>query len=287
MSLKLNQQNKERMDRVLDYIDHNLDAPFALDELCSVANFSKYHFHRQFSEFAGMTVFKFISRKRMKRAAYQLMFRGEVSITNIAFDAGFENPEAFSKAFKRENGVSPLKFRKDNSQVGKLDLLQTFKKESEKMMNIKTVEFPRLRVAAFEHKGSPKTVMQSVQKFIEWRKVNNLPPSRSRTFNFMYDDPEITRPENYRMDICAELKGSLKLNSKGIVEKEIPACQCAFIRHVGPWETLDECLRYLYREWLPNNNREPLDFPIFLERVNFFPDVSEHELITDIFLPLK
>ncbi|WND04005.1 AraC family transcriptional regulator [Temperatibacter marinus] len=281
------QQYQQRMNRVVAYIERNLDSSFVLEDLCTVANFSKYHFHRQFSDYAGMTVFRLISRKRMKRAAYQLLFRKHLPITVIAFDAGFGSVEAFSKAFKREIGMSPSLFRKDKSQVANLDQLQPYLQESETEMNVEIVDFPEMRLAVLEHKGPPKMVMNSVQRFIEWRKGNHLPPSKSRTFNLMYDDPEITTPEKYRMDICAELTGILKPNDHGIVEKKIPACQCARLRHVGPWESLDESVRYLFREWLPKHNKDLMDFPLFLERVNLYPEAPQNELITDIYLPLK
>ncbi len=43
----------------------------------------------------------------------------------------------------------------------------------------------------------------------------------------------------------------------------------------------------LYSEWLPRSGEEPRDFPVYLRRVDFFPDVAENEAVTDIFLPLR
>ncbi|WP_408605894.1 hypothetical protein [Mastigocladopsis repens] len=43
----------------------------------------------------------------------------------------------------------------------------------------------------------------------------------------------------------------------------------------------------MYSIWLPLSGEEPRDFPLYLQRVSFFPDVPEYEAITDIFLPLK
>jgi AraC family transcriptional regulator len=39
--------------------------------------------------------------------------------------------------------------------------------------------------------------------------------------------------------------------------------------------------------WLPDSGESPGDFPLFFQRITFFPDVPEHEAATDIFLPLK
>lgn len=46
-------------------------------------------------------------------------------------------------------------------------------------------------------------------------------------------------------------------------------------------------VHYLYSEWLQDSNFEVRDFPIFFERVSFFPEVPENELVTDIYLPIE
>nr|WP_231855061.1 GyrI-like domain-containing protein [Photobacterium profundum] len=46
-------------------------------------------------------------------------------------------------------------------------------------------------------------------------------------------------------------------------------------------------IHYLYGQWLPESGEELRDDPCFFHYMNFFPEVSEHELITDIYLPLK
>jgi len=50
---------------------------------------------------------------------------------------------------------------------------------------------------------------------------------------------------------------------------------------------LREAVIYLYSEWLPHSGEALRDFPFYLQRVTLFPDVAEHEAITDIFLPLR
>jgi AraC family transcriptional regulator len=65
------------------------------------------------------------------------------------------------------------------------------------------------------------------------------------------------------------------------------AGRCAKLRHVGSDDTLAATFKYLYATWLPASGEEPRDFPLFLQRVTFFPDVAEHEAVTDVFLPLR
>ncbi|MFL6617295.1 MAG: GyrI-like domain-containing protein, partial [Povalibacter sp.] len=76
-------------------------------------------------------------------------------------------------------------------------------------------------------------------------------------------------------------------NSHDVISKVIPGGRCAKLRHVGSEATLGHAIRYLYARWLPASGEEPRDYALFMQRVLFFPDVAEHEAVTDLFLPLK
>lgn len=100
-----------RINRVYEYIEQHLDEKMSLDKLCQIAYFSKFHFHRQFSEYTGITLNRFIQLMRLKRASYRLAFDKDDKIIDIALDAQFENPESFSRAFKSTFKQTPSQFR--------------------------------------------------------------------------------------------------------------------------------------------------------------------------------
>ena len=87
-----------RMQRVLDYIDRHLDDDLDLEALSSVAAYSKYHFHRQFTATFGLSVHRYIQLARMKRASYRLAYQDTRSVTDIAMDAGYDAPDAARNA---------------------------------------------------------------------------------------------------------------------------------------------------------------------------------------------
>lgn len=101
---------KQRMLRVLLYIQEHLDEETTLEDLARVATFSPYHFHRIFRGMLGESVKEHIRRLRLERAALRLK-RGDVSISRVAFEAGYESHEAFTRAFKAARGVTPSEFR--------------------------------------------------------------------------------------------------------------------------------------------------------------------------------
>lgn len=101
---------RERINRVIRYMHEHLDDPMNLNVLASVAGFSPYHFHRIFAAFVGEPVGEYIRRMRLERAAHQLR-DSDLAVTQIALDAGYETPSAFTKAFKVHFGISPTEFR--------------------------------------------------------------------------------------------------------------------------------------------------------------------------------
>jgi AraC family transcriptional regulator len=285
---------RSRFCKVLEYIDSHLDDDLTIDRLSNVAAFSKYHFHRQFSELFGISVYKYVQLTRLKRASYQLAFRDQMSIVDVSLASGYEYHESFSRAFKKSIGQTPSEFREHpqwnpwySIYQPLSDLRTEYMKPDNQLDNVKVTLFKEIKVAVLEHRGDLNLIGDSVRKFIEWRKQNNLPPQVSDTFNILYDNPSKTSPENFRLDICASTERDVTDNSFGIVGKIIPGGRCAVLRYFGDEANLGESITYLYSNWLPWSGEEPRDFPLFLKRVKFFPDVPEHEAIIDVFLPLK
>ena len=155
-------------------------------------------------------------------------------------------------------------------------------------MNIKIVEFEQIHVAVLEHRGDPKLVNQSVQRFIEWRKQSRLSPYKtSKTFGIPYDNPDTVEPEKFRFDICGEIMAPVPENKQGVISKIIPGGPCAVVRHLGSLDRIGDSIYPLYRDWLPSSGEELRDFPPIFHYLNLIPNVLEHELITDIYLPLR
>jgi AraC family transcriptional regulator len=285
---------EKRFVRVMNYINSQLCENLNLDDLCRVANFSKYHFHRQFSDYFGISVHRYIQLLRLKRASYQLAFRKQLKITDIALSSGYENAESFSRAFKNFIGQTPSEFRAEPQwkpwgekyqplKIGRFLKMQNPTQDRK----VSIVQFPKTRLAALEHRGPESTLGDTIRRFIEWRKKHKVLPSNSNTFNLLYNDAESKVSDQCRIDICAEINDDVLENKEGVVSKTIEAGRCALLRHVGSEAALSDSIQYLYAKWLPQSGEELRDFPVFLHRVTLFPDLPEHENIVDIYLALK
>jgi AraC family transcriptional regulator len=281
-----------RFRKVLAFVDEHLDEALTVERLADVASLSKHHFHRQFAGVFGLNVHDVVQLSRLERASHELAFRAARSVLEIALDAAYESPEAFARAFKRRFGQTPTEFRERpdwdrwHAAIDPLHELRSVHMKEAPSEPITVVDFPETRVAVLEHRGDPRRIGDTIRRFIAWRRENHLPPPASATFNLFYGDPATTPPDEFRLDLCAGLKGPVAPNDAGVVERSIPAGRCARLRHVGSDDGLGASFDRLYREWLPGSGEEARDFPLFLRRVSFFPDVPEHEALTDIYLPL-
>lgn len=264
----------ERMQRVLAHIDGHPDGDLSIEALAAVAAFSKFHFHRQFSEIFGLPPARYVQLVRLKRASWRLALHGDAPITELAFDSGFDTPEGFSRAFKRHTGRTPREFR-DKPVLPSPEESLRIPNEPE----VRIVDFPATPVAVLEHLGDPARIWESVRAFIGWRRRAGLPPSVAATFNIFHGEE--------RIDLCAATDRPITPNPEGVGAGLIPGGRCAMLRHVGPAEDLRWAGRFLYAEWLPGSGEEPRDFPLFVQRVRFHPEVPEHEAVTDVFLPLR
>lgn len=284
---------RDRFRKVLAHIDAHSEDDLSLDRLSGVAVFSKFHFQRQFAALFGISVSRYVQLVRLRRASYRLAFRRR-RIIEIALASGYESHEAFSRAFKKAVGQSPSEFREQplwdrwHALDQRLhDVRSQHMKPEFCPDDVQIIDFPATRVAVLEHRGDPNQLGDSIRRFIAWRQQNRLPPRVSATFNLLYNDPAETPPDEFRLDLCAATDREVAENPFGVVAQTIPAGRCAVLRHVGSDDTLGDALRYLYATWLPASGETPRDFPPFLQRVRFFPDVPEHEAIVDVFLPLQ
>ncbi|HCK19879.1 MAG TPA: AraC family transcriptional regulator [Thalassospira sp.] len=289
-----NDHLQTRFARVIAHIDAHADRQLDLAELAGIAAFSPFHFHRQFAALFDITATRYIRLVRMHRAAHSLLFRKDIPITDIAFDAGYENAESFSRAFRKLHDQSPSDFRShpdwDNWQTpyAKLQQVRRDTMSTTALNTVTIIDFPEIRTACLDHIGPPPRIGETIRRFIAWRKIHHLPPSKHATFNILWCNPEDTPADEFRMGLAVATDQELseKDRQTGLYAQTLPAGRYAKLRHIGSDQTLGDSALALYRDWLPQSGETPGDFPLIFQRIAFYPDVAEHEAITDILLPL-
>lgn len=283
-----------RWQKLLNYIDEHLEESLSSEQLCRLAHFSQFHFHRQFYAQCGLNLADYISRVRFKQAGHLLVFRHQFSITEIALMVGFNHPEVFSRAFKRWSGLSPSSFRAQppwefiHQQNQYLNQIRgPFMHSATPIYRVELIQFPTLSLAVLPHRGAPDQLGNSLLDFINWRKQRGLSPDKTRTFNIAYTPLDIEPQTDFRLDLAIELSHQTPLDHPKMERGTLLGGLCARIIHIGDDEGLEPAVLYLYGPWLNENGYALRDSPLFLERKTFYPAVPLHQRETHIYLPLQ
>lgn len=278
----------KRFNAVLTHIDENLEGDLSLKTLSQVANFSTFHFHRQFTAFVGVPVSRYVQLMRLRRAAHRLAAAADHSVLEAALGAGFDSPEAFCRAFKRAVGMTPSAFRKaPNWQVWHAVFAITHFSRTV-IMQVRIVEVPEVRVAALEHCGSPRLVSESVRRFIQWRMQSGQSPvASSRSFGIPYGNPDTTPADAFRFAICGEIHEAVEPNAFGVHERLMAGGRYVVVRHVGSPDHIGESIYPIYRDWLPASGEELRDQPLFFHYLSVYPPTPQDRWETDVYVPLR
>lgn len=287
---------KERILRVLVYIQNHLDEAASLEELAAIAHFSPHHFHRIFKGMVGESVMEHIRRLRLERAAHRLKFTDQ-SITRIAFEAAYETHEAFTRAFGSMFGKSPSHFRKKNRPLplqqvpsgihyqvnGRLDDYQDVQ-ERQPSLDVHISSILAMRVAFMRHVGPYREVGQIWGKLFAMVGPRGLVGRGTRILGIAHDDPEVTPPEKVRYDACIVVDD--RFRPEGDLGLQEIGGEYAVTTHRGPYETLGETYARVCGQWLPESGRELRTAPSVEVYRNSPQDTRPEDLLTDIHLPL-
>lgn len=294
----------DRIQRTLDHIEAHLREP----ELCaetaaSLASLSPWHFQKVFRALVG-DCFKEYVRKRRLSAALDDLRGGERRIIDLALDYGFESQESFTRAFKRQFGVTPGKARQDPS--------------------LRVTTRPRARITAehLTHLNRGMTMEPTIVESkgmtlagISARFISILSPDRTNHVvipalwhRYIDQAGQVpakkggvdwgvcealpagvarSHPDELLYTAAAELEEEGGALPAGFELKEIPPGRWAVFIHKGSLERLGYTMDYIYGSWLPKSGHELRDGPD-LERYDcrkFRPPAEDSEL--ELWVPIR
>lgn len=102
-----NSVDERFIGKVLEIVEQQMANPeFSVDMLCEAAGVSRSSLHNKLKSLVNQSATEFINTIRVKRAA-QLIKQNVGTISEIAYDVGFNNLSYFSKVFKKHMGINP------------------------------------------------------------------------------------------------------------------------------------------------------------------------------------
>jgi len=101
-------------ERFNSFIENNLDnASLSVNDIANEFGMSRSALYTKINEVIGQAPAEYIRSIRLNKAS-ELLSSKELSIAQIAYMTGFNDPHYFGKAFKREYGITPSEYRKKN-----------------------------------------------------------------------------------------------------------------------------------------------------------------------------
>lgn len=199
----------QTIQRFVDYMEDHLDEEIDMDEAMSKSHISKFHFYRLFKAIVGITVYEYIKRRKLSKAAEHLRNTND-DILMTAVKYGFNSQEVFTRNFKKLFHYPPGKFRSMNelnwqsSRTNKINvdaLKLKIKNFSGKIVVNEKVEIIKsLRLVGIErltNDNNSFTVIEAMEHFI--REAERIPNIVNETiYRVCYDIDQSEEIAQYR-----------------------------------------------------------------------------------------
>ena len=199
-----------------------MDKSLTVEEIAEKCCFSKYHFNRLFKLIVGESIYSFIKRMRLERAAFHIKTSRNRSITEIAIEAGY-SPSNFASAFKQYFGVCASEFKEMSNAPYKesfshvVEHIQNLKKNEEifaeidERMQIKRISGMNLlykRVICNYSRDLKESWELFCKELEEKFSINKL----GMFVGISYDDPLIVDEDRCIYDMCMQVDETSGIN---------------------------------------------------------------------------
>lgn len=257
---------------VMDYIENNLKGSISEEKIAQLAGTSFYHFKQMFSYLSGMSLSQYIRRRRLALANDDLL--DGLSVTEVAFDYGYQSTDGFSRAFKEWSGYSP-------SQAKELSLKKSFTpfKFTLSIQGGITMEVKLEHKAAFNIIGVSKQVpiqfegvnpeIAELAKSITptqaqaMRSVGDLYPQTiiNASYQINNNQQELLNEDGNLLHVIGYASSKENTHSN-LAQYEVPELTWAVFPNTGPFpQTLQDTWARTHSEWLPSSDFELVDAP--------------------------
>jgi AraC family transcriptional regulator len=294
--------------RAARLIAGRLDQAVDLGGLAAEVGISPQHFHRIFKGRLGETPLKLHRRLRLERAALELALSTE-AVTAIAFDAGYETHEAFTRAFQTAYGQAPSEFRRrmqvHRELMGRPDrvpyqlpapnglhvepsrIVAGTDNIGESQMSIDIVAAKPLRLAAVSHMGPRNMVGEAFGRLAGIAGPAGLfSKPGAHAIAVFHAAPEGTPAAELRTDAGIVVTNGASIPAE-LTEVTVPGGDYATVTHRGHYASLGDSWEKLAREIdasgrITEGGNRP-SYEIYRVADHSRPDLME----TDLFLPVE
>ena len=113
VSSKADEKANRIVTKARTFIDRNFQRDLTLEEVSREVHVSPYYFSKLFKEQTGENFINYLTLRRIETAK-QLLLDGKLNVKNICTEIGYNDPNYFSRLFKRFEGITPTEYRDQN-----------------------------------------------------------------------------------------------------------------------------------------------------------------------------
>jgi len=289
----------QAVGRVVAHLVTHLDESADLAALARIACLSPFHFHRVFSGTVGETPLELLRRLRLERAAVTLL-RTDTPVTAVAFAAGYETHEAFTRAFRAAFGEAPSAFRRNGTarallaagsglhfREGATQAHFIPRDTGGHAMQVELEQMPPLRLATVTHVGPYNQIGRAFERLGAIAAREGLFAHPGALMIATYDDdPEATPVEELRSRAGISIPEDVPLPD-GAEEQRIRGGAYARYTHIGPFEMLGDVWSRFMGEALPASGHEFADGPALEIYRSDMRTTPKEQLRTDLLVPVR
>jgi AraC family transcriptional regulator len=139
---------QERMTKAIDCLEKSLCGELDMEKVAAAANCSAFHFYRMFEVVTGVGPAEYLRRRRLSEAAMLLSSGGEDKVLDLALRYGYDSPDSFARAFRREFGCLPSEARRKGVSLHSYPRLSfSVVLKGDKAMEYRIEELPAIELA--------------------------------------------------------------------------------------------------------------------------------------------
>jgi len=279
----------KRIDKVVGFISDQVDNNPSLETLADVAAISPFHFHRVYRAITGETPSGTLRRLRLAKACLLLKDTGK-TVTEIAFEVGYDSSQSFAKAFRASTGFSPTEIKRTpgalDRAVKALAGLVGVPKTDPGKIEVKIVSVDPIKVIAARHLGPHKGLFQAYGAFFAHAEQAGWVGSFRGIYGIPIDDPRGMDEARCRFDCCFQFGPEVKATGP-YRDETLGDGLYAVLRHVGNYDGLEDKYDFLYGPWLEASGYILRQAPFYNHYLQDPDTVPPEEWETDIYLPIE
>lgn len=103
------------LEEILDYINHEFGNSITAEETARHFGITNSYLSKLFSKYLGIGFIQYLNAKRISHA--KILLSNDVSVTDVCYECGFSDSSHFIAVFKKQVGMTPLKYKKQGDNT--------------------------------------------------------------------------------------------------------------------------------------------------------------------------